>query len=269
LTDLLPAWTLDLPFMPSHQAFEARRALDKFVYALIGERRAEEGDQGDVLSMLLSARDQDGTALDDLQVRDQTMTFIAAGHETTANALAWTFYLLLRNPVQYDRLRAELARVLGGRTPTVEDLPSLPYLDMVIKESMRIYPPAWTLNRRALEPFELEGYRFPAGTRVVFSQWVIHHLPDVWGDPEVFRPERWDPVHGQQVPRGAYFPFGAGPRICIGMPLAEIEARLVLATMLQHFTPRVVPEWPVEPLPRVTLRLKHGLGVRLEAGVRQ
>jgi cytochrome P450 len=268
VANLLPEWFLHLPFTPSRDAFLARDALDRFVYQLIAERRAEDRDQGDVLSMLLAARDEDGTTLDDTQVRDQTMTLIAAGHETTSNALAWTFHLLSNNPEPYARLRAELAEVLGGRPPTVEDLPNLPYLDMVIKESMRYYPPAWTLNRTALEPFELEGYRFPPGTRAVFSQWVIHHLPDVWGDPEVFRPERWHPVHGQQVPRGAYFPFGAGPRICIGMPLAEIEARLVLATMMQRFTPRVVPGWPVEPLPRVTLRLKHGLRVRLDAADR-
>jgi cytochrome P450 len=215
--------------------------------------------------MLLAARDEDGAPMTDVQLRDQAMTLIAAGHETTSNALAWTFYLLARNPDKYDTLRAEAANVLGGRTATAADLPQMPYLDAVIMEAMRIYPPAWTVNRTALEPFELGGYQFPAGTRAIISQWVIHHLPEVWGDPETFRPERWTAEFRQQLPRGAYFPFGAGPRICIGMPLAEIEARLLLATMLQRFTPRMVAGWPVETRPRVTLRMRHGIRMRLEA----
>jgi cytochrome P450 len=264
LVELLPEWLLDLPFLPSHKALEGRRALDVFVYDLIARRRAEGRDEGDVLSMLLAARDEHGEAMSDLEVRDQAMTLIAAGHETTSNALAWTFYLLSRNPAQYEQLCDELARVLQGRTPTAADLADLPYLDWVINESMRIYPPAWSLNRTALEPFELAGYSFPAGTRVVFSQWVMHHLPDVWGDPEVFRPERWDPANAEKLPASAFFPFGAGPRMCIGMPLAEMEARLVLATILQRVTPHMVDGWPVVPMPRVTLRMKHGLRVRLD-----
>jgi cytochrome P450 len=258
---------LNVRWLPMYKAVEARAGLDAFVYDLIAKRRAEGRDTGDVLSMLLAARDERGEGMSDLEIRDQAMTLIAAGHETTSNALAWTFYLLSQDPEKYERLQGEIAMVLGGRTPTVDDLPKLTYLDWVIKEAMRVYPPAWTLNRTALEPFELEGYTFPAGTRVVFSQWVIHHLPDVWGDPEAFRPERWDPAHDQKLPKGAYFPFGAGPRICIGMPLADMEARLVLATILQHATPRVVPGWRVEPLPRVTLRMKHGLLTRLDPPV--
>ncbi|HEX6818594.1 MAG TPA: cytochrome P450 [Ktedonobacterales bacterium] len=255
---------LRLPFLPLRKAETARRKLDTFVYDLIARRRAENHDTGDVLSMLLAARHDDGSGMSDREIRDQAMTLIAAGHETTSNALSWTFYLLSENPDIYERLRTELAAILQGCTPAAADLAKLPYLDWVIKESMRFYPPAWSLNRTALEPFELEGYRFSAGTRVVFSQWVIHHLVDVWGDPDAFRPERWDPADEQKLPKGAYFPFGAGPRICIGMPLADMEARLVLATILQHMTPRVVPGWRVEPLPRVTLRLKHGLGTRLD-----
>jgi cytochrome P450 len=242
----------------------ARAGLDQFVYDLINTRRADDRDHGDVLSMLLAARDEDGAEMNDQQVRDQTMTLIAAGHETTSNALSWTFYLLSQHPDKYDALCAEVERVLGGRTATVADLPQLRYLDGVISEAMRIYPPAWTLNRRALDAFELGGYSFPAGTRAVISQWVIHHLPEVWGDPEVFRPERWTPEFRQGLPKGAYFPFGAGPRICIGLPLAEMEARLLLATIVQRFTPRVVPGWPVEPRPRVTLRMRHGMRVRLD-----
>jgi cytochrome P450 len=250
---------------PIKRAQAARASLDEFVYGLIAQRRAEGRDHGDVLSMLLEARDEDGAPMSDVQLRDQAMTLMAAGHETTSNALAWTFYLLARNPDTYDKLRAEVGEVLSGRTATAADLPQMPYLDAVISEAMRIYPPAWTVNRTALEPFELGGCHFPTGTRAIISQWVIHHLPEVWGDPETFRPERWTPEFRQQLPRGAYFPFGAGPRICIGMPLAEMEARLLLATMLQRFTPRVVVGWPVEPRPRVTLRMRNGIRMRLEA----
>jgi cytochrome P450 len=162
-------------------------------------------------------------------------------------------------------LLAEVRNVLGDQhAPTVDDLARLPYLDSVITESMRVYPPAWMVNRTAIQDFELGGYHFPAGTRAFISQWVVQHSPEIWGDPQNFRPERWTPEFKQNLPKGAYFPFGMGPRICIGMPLAEMEARLLLATILQRYTPRVVPGWPVEPMPRVTLRMRHGLGVRLE-----
>lgn len=261
---LLRYSTLDLPFLPYHKVVLARNQLDAFIYDFIAARRSSKRDEGDVLSMLLQTRDEEnGQTLDDVGIRDQMMTLIAAGHETTSNSLAWTFYLLSRHPEVRDRLLSELASVLGGRPPAVDDLARLPYLDWVVNESMRVYPPAWTLGRGAIEPFELEGYRFPAGTRVMFSQWVIHHLTDVWGDPDTFRPERWDPVTGQKPPAGAYFPFGAGPRMCIGMPFAQIEARLVLAAILQRFTPELVPGYRVEALPRVTLRVKHGLPMTL------
>jgi hypothetical protein len=177
------------------------------------------------------------------------MTLFAAGHETTANALAWTFYLLSQHPRVLDTLLAELGGVLRGREPSLDDVPRLTYLDGVVTESMRIFPPAWTQGRRAVEPYTLDGYTFPAGTIAMFSQWVIHHLPDVWGDPDVFRPERWDPVHGQKVPSGAYFPFGGGPRMCIGMPFAQLEARLVMATILSRFVPRLVPGWACRASP--------------------
>ena len=261
---LLRYSTTDLPFLPYHKVVLARRQLDSFIYDLIAQRRTAERDEGDVLSMLLQTRDEEnGLMLDDVGIRDQMMTLIAAGHETTSNSLAWTLVLLSRHPEIRAKLLAELADVLGGRPPTVDDLARLPYLDWVVNESMRVYPPAWTLGRTAIEPFELEGYQFPAGTRVMFSQWVIHHLTDVWGDPDTFRPERWDPATGQKPPQGAYFPFGAGPRMCIGMPFAQIEARLVLATILQRFTPELIPGYRVEPLPRVTLRVKHGLPMTL------
>ncbi|MGO8947291.1 MAG: cytochrome P450 [Ktedonobacterales bacterium] len=257
------ALPIDLPFTAYGKHMDGLRTLNAYVYQLIERRRAEGRDTGDVLSMLLSAQ-EDGVTMTDRQIRDQTMTLFAAGHETTANALAWTFYLLSEHPVVSAKLAAELHTVLRGRPSSVDDLPNLPYLDWVVSESMRLYPPAWTQGRRGIDAFELEGYHFPGGTTVMFSQWVLHRLPDIWGDPDAFRPERWDPLNEQKVPAGAYFPFGAGPRMCIGMPFAQLEARLLLATILQRYSPRLVPGYPVQPRPRVTLRPKYGIQMTLE-----
>ncbi len=254
---------VDLPFTPYHRHMAGRRLLDDFVFGLIARRRAEGRDVGDIVSMLLHAQ-EDGVSMTDQQIRDQTMTLFAAGHETTSNALTWTFYLLSRHEREREKLLTELAAVLAGRDPTVDDLPNLPYLDWVVSESMRFYPPAWTQGRFAQEEFSLEDYTFPRGTVVMVSQWVVHHRADIWGDPEIFRPERWDPEGGQKPPQGAYFPFGMGPRICIGMPFAQMEARLLLATILQRFSPRLVPGWPVVPRPRVTLRPRYGIQMTLE-----
>ncbi|HEX9038946.1 MAG TPA: cytochrome P450 [Ktedonobacterales bacterium] len=250
-----------LPWGGQARGMAAREKLDEFVYGLIAQRRRDGLDRGDVLSMLLAAHDEDGATMNDREARDQTMTLIAAGHETTSNALSWTIHLLSQNSPVYERLVSEVRDVVGGRPPGPDDLPRLPYLDAVITESLRVYPPAWTVNRFAREPFELGGYKFAAGTRAIIPQWVVHHLPEVWGDPENFRPERWTSALRQTLPRGAYFPFGLGPRICIGMPLAEMEMRLVLATILQRYTPLVTPGWKVEPFARITLRLKNGLKV--------
>ena len=254
---------LDLPFTRYGRMMAGKRELDTFVYDLIKQRRADGRDVGDVLSMLLQAQDE-GNTMTDKQIHDQVFTFIAAGHETARNTMSWTFYLLSQHPHVLEKLLAELHTVLQGRSLSVDDLANLPYLDWVINESWRVYPPAWTLIRRAVEAFDLDGYHFPAGTIAVLSQWVLHHLPDIWGDPEVFRPERWDPASGQQVPQWAYFPFGGGPLICIGMPFAELETRLLLATILQHYTPRLVPGFKVVPQPRVNLCPKYGMHMILE-----
>ncbi|MDI3340929.1 MAG: cytochrome P450 [Sphaerobacter sp.] len=248
---------LNLPHTRYGRYMAARRRLDAYVYDLIDRRRAAGTDGDDVLSWLLTAG-ADGTGLTDRQVRDQTVTLLAAGHDTTALALTWTLFLLSQHREAREKLLAELRAVLGDRPPTPDDLSRLPYLDWVVTESMRIYPPAWAQGRVALEPFELEGYRFPAGTHVMFSQWVIHHRPDIWGDPDRFRPERWDPAQ-PPPPHWAYFPFGGGPRACIGMPFAQMEARLLLATILQRFVTRLVPGHPVVPAPRITLRPKYGM----------
>jgi cytochrome P450 len=243
---------------------DGRTELDTFVYDYIQQRRAEEQDQGDILSMLMETRDE-GEGLSDQQIRDQMMTLMAAGHETAQNSLCWTFYLLAQHPAVHEKLLAELRTVLHGRAPGAKDLAQLPYLEWVMNESWRVYPPAWRVGRRAIEPIELDGYRFPAGTIILLHQWVTHNLPDIWGDPENFRPERWDPAHNQKVPQGAYFPFSGGPRICIGMPFAQMEVRLLLATMLQHYNPRLVPNQQIVPLPRVTLRPRDGMRMILQA----
>ncbi len=256
---------IDLPFTPYGQRMAAKRKADAFIYNLIDQRLADKRDVGDILSILLQPQDtHDDDTMTRQQVRDELASLIAAGHETTTNTISWTFYLLSEHPTILKKVLTELQTVLAGRDPQLDDLPQLTYLDWTIKESMRLYPSAWTQGRRAVEAFDLDGYHFPAGTMIMFSQWVLHRLPDVWADPEVFRPERWDPVNGQKVPQWAYFPFGGGSRICIGMPFAQLQIRLVLATILQHYIPCVVPGHPVMPLPLITLRLKHGLHVRLE-----
>ena len=252
------------PFAGPSKSQEGKRVLDDFIYKLISERRAEGHDVGDVLSMLLAAQDE-GNTMTDKQVHDQVLTFVAAGHETAQNTLSWTFYLLSQHPEVRDKLLAELHTVLAGRAPTVEDLPNLPYLEWVINESWRVFPPAWIQGRQAIAHFNLDGYHFPAGTIVMLSQWVLHHEPELWGDPDSFRPERWDPARNEKVPAWSYFPFGGGPRICIGMPFAQMETKLLLATILQHYSPRLVPGFPVVPQPRVTLRPKYGMRMILES----
>src|SRR5258708_1177096 len=256
---------IDLPFTPHGQHMAAKRKADAFIYNLIDQRLADKRDEGDILSILLQPQDTpDDDTMTSQKVGDEFVTLMGAGHETTANMLTWTFYLLSEHPVVLRRVLAELETVLAGRVPQVGDLSQLTYLEWVVKESMRLYPSAWTQGRRAVEAFDLDGYHFPAGTLMMFSQWVLHRLPDIWGDPEVFRPERWDPVNGQKVPQWAYFPFGGGSRICIGMPFAHLQIPLVLATILPPYIPRLLPAPPVTPLPLITLRLKHGLHVRLE-----
>ena len=252
---------IDNPITGYGRRMAAVRQLDSLIYTLIAQRRDDERDHNDVLSMLMHAEsgEEPETPLTEKQIHDHILTFLAAGHETTAIALVWTFYLLAQYPEVREKLLEELRTVLAGRTPTVEDMAKLPYLDWVLNESMRLYPPAWLQIRFPAEDVEIDGVRLPAGTMLILSQWVIHHLPEIWGDPDVFRPERWDPANGQSVPPGAYFPFGGGPRICIGMPFAQLEAKMILATILQHYTPRPVPGYTPGLQPVITLRPKRNL----------
>lgn len=250
---------------PENRRFqEARETLDEIVYALIEERRQSGEDKGDLLSMLILARDEEtGERMADKHIRDEVMTLFLAGHETTANALSWTFYLLSKHPYVERRLHAELAEVLGGRAPTLDDLEDLNYTRMVVEESMRLFPPAPTIGRTPLEDDEIGGYRIPADTDVLISQYVTHRHPEFWDNPEGFDPERHTEENAEGRPPFAFFPFGGGPRRCIGDNFAMMESRLVLATVAQKYRLQLVPGHPVVPEPTITLRPLHGLQMTL------
>jgi cytochrome P450 len=255
-------------FLPTPTMVAVRRAvrqLDETVYHIISTRRAREADSGDLLSLLMRVRDEDGSGMNDRQLRDEVLTFLLAGHETTALALSWTWHLLGNHPRVEEELQAELLRVLGGRVPEFSDLPALAYAERVIKESLRLYPPAWSLARTAISQFELRGYEIPAGANIVMSQWIMHRDPRYFPDPEKFVPDRWLDPAMPKLPRFAYFPFGGGPRQCIGNAFAMIEATLLLATIAQRFRLRSVPGHAVVPVPSFTLRPQQGVVMTLEA----
>jgi cytochrome P450 len=255
-------------YLPTPRMISFRRAvarMDNTVYSIVAQHQANKGDSGDLLSMLIAARDEDGSRMSDRQLRDEVLTFLIAGHETTALALTWTWHLLAQHPEVEGKLHEELDRVLGGRLPEFADLPTLTYTERVIKESMRLYPPAWSLARTVISDFELRAYRIPAGANVVMSQWIMHRSPAYFPDPEKFDPDRWSPGKAQELPRFAYFPFGGGPRQCIGSSFAMMEATLLLATIAQRFRLQMVPKHPVIPVPSFTLRPKYGLRMTLES----
>jgi cytochrome P450 len=242
----------------------AARHLDDILFAIIADRRASGDDRGDLLSMLLQAQDEDdGGHMTDRQLRDEAMTLFMAGHETTANTLAWTWYLLAQHPDVESRLHAELDSVLAGRAPTFDDLPRLPYADQVITEALRIYPTVWLIGREAIEPCTIGGYPIPVGMTVYMSQWVVHRDRRFFDEPHVFRPERWADGLAKRLPRYAYFPFGGGPRICIGNSFALMESVLLLATIARRFRLRLAPDAKVTPLPTMTLRPDGGIRVIL------
>jgi cytochrome P450 len=250
---------------PHNLRFErAARRLDAIVHAIIEERRMSgEEDRGDLLSMLMLAEDDSGERMTDKQLRDEVMTLFLAGHETTANTLAWTFWLLSFNAAAETKLAEELERTLGGRPPTVADLPRLPYVERVIKESMRLYPPAWVMGREAVGDFEVGVYRMPAGSTALMSQWVVHRDPRYHRDPQRFDPDRWTAGYEKGLPRFAYFPFGGGPRQCIGAGFAITEARLVLAAVAQRFRMELLPGQRVKHYASITLRPKEGIRMTL------
>jgi cytochrome P450 len=268
--------SLTLPFaqllerlpLPATRRFQkARERLDSTIYRIINERRASGEDRGDLLSMLIAARDEegDGSGMTDEQLRDEAMTIFLAGHETTANALTWTWYLLSQHPEIEARFHAEVGGVLKGELPTAEDYPRLRYTEMVFAEAMRLYPPAWIIGRRALGDYQIDGYTIPARSILLLSQYVTHHDERFFPDPFRFDPERWTPEARESRPKFSYFPFGGGPRLCIGESFAWMEGALVLATIAQRFRMRLTPGHPVEMQPLVTLRPKHGMRMALEA----
>jgi cytochrome P450 len=262
--------TLTIPFfelleklpLPQMRRFKKARArLDRIIYRMIDERRRSGEDRGDLLSMLLLAQDEEDQSggMTDVQVRDEALTIFLAGHETTANALTWTWYLLSQNPDAEAKFHLELQAVLGARPPSFADFPRLRYTEMVLAESMRLFPPAWALGRRSIDECTIAGYIIPPRSLVLMSQYVMHRDARYFPNPEHFDPERWSPEARDSRPQFSYFPFGGGPRRCIGEGFAWLEGVLLLATLGQQWQMRLVPNHPVALRPVITLRPKHGM----------
>lgn len=262
-----------LPFPQSRRFQKVKDRLDATVYRMIEERRRSGKDHGDLLSMLLLAQDEEGETggMTDTQVRDEAITIFLAGHETTANAMTWTWYLLSQNREAEAKLHAELDAVLGGRLPATDDVPQLKYTEMVMAESMRLFPPAWAVGRMALDDYEVGGYVVPKGALILLSPYAMHHDARFYRDPERFDPQRWTPEAREARPPYAYFPFGGGVRRCIGEGFAWMEGILLIATIAQKWRMRLVPNHPIELRPVITLRPKHGMRMTVherELGIR-
>ncbi len=261
---ILPAW------VPTPNELLARRSvkeMDTYVYGLIEERRKNIQDEGDLLSMLLLAEDEDGNRMSDKEVRDEAVGLFLAGHETTANALNWTFYVLAQNPDVEARLHEELDIVLAGRTPTMEDLRDLPYTAMVIKESMRWMPPVSGVGRIATEDVQIGDYLIEAGTSFILNFYSVHRDTRYWDDPLEFRPERFESEQDSERHRYAYLPFGGGARVCVGNSFATMEAQILLATIAQRFSLSLAPGQDVIPVARITTYPKDGLPMLLKERV--
>jgi len=262
----LPLPPLWVPTPRNRRLLTGLNTLNTVVYAIIEERRKQPvaTNTGDLLGMLLSAQDEETSeGMSDQQLRDEVLTLLLAGHETTAAALTWTWYLLSQHPEVECRLHTELDTVLGGRLPAVEQLDALPYTRMVIQEALRLYPPAFGFTRFAVTEDEIGGYPIPAKSVMFLSANCTHRHPVFWEEPEVFDPERFTPERSADRPRFAYFPFGGGPRQCIGNAFALMEAQLVLATVAQRYTLRLIPRHPVEPQVRLTMWPRYGLPMTL------
>lgn len=253
----LPGW---VPTPRNRRMNHAVEQIDSLIYRIIARRRAGE-QRDDLLGTLLAAHDEGGTGMTDQQLRDEAVTLFLAGHETTALLLAHTLYVLSRHPDIERRLHEEIATVLGDRLPTADDVKALVYTDRVIKESMRLFPPAWTTGRATAEAVEIGGTRIPAGAQILMSQWVVHRDPRWFPNPEGFDPDRWTPERASALPRFAYFPFGGGPRICIGNHFAVMEGTLLLALILQRYRLELLPGEQLALKPSVTLR-PRGMGLR-------
>lgn len=255
-------WPIWLPTPANRRFHRSLAEVDRIVYQVIRSHRlAQENGEPDqdLLAMLLRVRGEAESPLSDLQLRNETITFLLAGHETTANALTWAFYLISRHPAVEDRLQQEFASVLGGRTPLLDDIPKLKFTKAVMQEAMRLYPPIWIIERRVIERDDIGGFTIPKGSAVVVSPYAMHRHPAFWERPDEFDPSRF-------INRSpdAYLPFGLGPRFCIGHEFAMLEAQIITAAVLQSFCLRLVPGHPVEPLPGITLRAKHGMMMTLQ-----
>jgi len=255
-----------LPLPSNIRWLKAKQRLDSTIYRIINERRAAGVDRGDLLSMLLLAQDEegDGGSMTDVQLRDEAMTLFVAGHETTANALTWTWYLLSQHADIESRLHAEIGDVLAGKVPTVDDVARLRYTEMVLADSMRLYPPAWTLGRRVLTDYKVGGYVIPADSIVLMSPWVMHHDSRYFPDPFKFDPERWTIEAKESRPKFSYFPFGGGPRVCIGEQFAWMEGVLLIATIAQKWRLRLAEGHRVDTKPMITLRPRYGMRMVVE-----
>lgn len=246
----------------THRSFNrAAKEIDNIVYRIIDERRFNKSDRGDLLSMLLAAHDDDGSQMTNQQLRDEVMTIFLAGHETTALTLSWAWFLLAQNPEVERKFHEELQQVLAGREPRAEDLPRLKYTEMIAKESMRLYPPAFGLGREAIDDCEIGGFKISRGSQVFMFQWVTQRDPRFFTEPDKFQPERWTEDFSSNLPRFAYFPFGGGPRACIGNYFAMMEIVLLLATIGQRFKFSLAPDHQVGILPAMSLRPSHGIKV--------
>jgi cytochrome P450 len=255
-----------LPFLRNRRLEHVRERLDQLVYQMIADRRAGKGGQSDLLSMLVQLRDSDDAPprLTDKQIRDEVLTLFTAGHETIANGLMWTWYLLSQNPDAEKKLHAEIDRVLGGRLPTVADLDQLTYTRMVFSESMRLYPPVWIMGRRVRRDTPVGDYVMPFDCSVHVSQFLIHRDARFFPEPERFDPERWTPEGIASRPRYSYFPFGGGALQCIGEGFAWTEGLLVIATLASRWRMRLVAGHRIELEPRITLRSRYGMRMTME-----
>ena len=259
---------LSIPTPYNQRVRQATRLLETRLFQMIEERRQHPDDRNDLLSHLLQARDDEGQPMSDQQVIDECVTLFTAGHETTAAALAWTWYLLCEHPQSYQKLQQEVDQELQGRLPTFEDLPRLPYCLHVFKETMRLYPPASGILRESLHATVIEGYRVPRGASILISPYTLHRRADTFPDPESFQPERFEPTREKLLPRSAYIPFGAGPRICIGNHFALMEGQLLIAAIAQHCTFHLVPGQQIVPDVVHHLALRPGSAVKVSVHVR-
>jgi len=256
-------WILDnrLPTRAHRRFHKLAAEIDEIIYRIIGERRSSGRDEGDLLSMLPAAQDEDGGQMTDQQLRDEVITLFLAGQETTALTLSWTWYLLARNSEVEAKFHEEIDQVLKGKAPTIADVPRLKYTEMIVKESMRLYPPGYGVGRGAIEECEIAGLRVPAKTQVFMFQWATQRDPRFFEEPNEFYPDRWTEEFAGRLPKYAYFPFGGGPRVCIGNTFAMMEIILVLATIGQKLRFSLASDHPVEIEPAMSLRPRNGIRV--------